>query len=56
MIRDPSDGSIKPPPAKPDLTSTGLPKPETESEKELKRLERDRKWIRDWKAKQENGE
>ena len=55
MIRDPSDGSVKPPPIKRPLIDTRLPKPETASEKELKRLERDREWLRDWKAKQESG-
>lgn len=51
MIRDPSDGSVKSPPVKPELTNSGLAKPETESEKERLRLEQGREWLRDWKEK-----
>lgn len=50
MIRDPSDGSVRVP-IKPDLTDTGLPKPETESERETRRLERDREWLKNWRAR-----
>lgn len=53
MIRDPSDGSIKPPPVKPELSNSGLAKPEgSESEQERLRLERAREWLRDWKERQ----
>ena len=52
MIRDPSDGLIKPPPIKPELSNSGLAKPDgSESEQERLRLERAREWLRDWKER-----
>lgn len=52
MIRDPSDGSIKPPPKKIPYQS-GVANEEIESERERQRLERDREWLQDWKSKQQ---
>lgn len=51
MIRDPSDGSIKPTPPKPDLSNSGLAKPDSESEWERKKLEQDREWLKNWKSR-----
>jgi len=47
MIRDPSDGTIKPPP-KPALS--GLPLVDRKDQDELDRLQRSRAWLRDYMA------
>jgi hypothetical protein len=51
MIRDPSDGSVKPPPANPGLTNSGLAKPEHEKSDEKERLDRSREWLKEWRER-----
>lgn len=48
MIRDPSDGSVKP--ASPKIPyDSGLRKQDNESERERLRSEQSREWLENWK-------
>lgn len=49
MIRDPSDGSVREPPPKPNL-DTGLPTASTKPGRQ-ERLEKSREWLREYMAK-----
>lgn len=51
MIRDPSDGSVKPPPPKRLPYDSGLSGPENETEWDRTKREQDQEWLKNWKER-----